>query len=135
MELLLNLLWLMLAPLTVLICWRAPRNAGKVVRSQVFVLAACLLALLFPVVSASDDLNTFSAEIEESSSGSTMVKHWASSDCATWNSDVSMAKEPVRAASVRPQNESIGLILECPSVCPEQGLAVTIGCRAPPPVS
>ena len=84
------------------------RNAGHVGRSHGFVLAACLLALVFPVVSASDDLHALSAEIEESSLSGPSVKQWASSGCPTWNSDVSMLTEPVRRALVRPQNEPGG---------------------------
>jgi hypothetical protein len=132
MELLRNLLWMMLVLLTVLICWRSSRNAGHVGRFHVFVLAACLLALVFPVVSASDDLHALSAEIEESSFSGPSVKQWASSGCPTWSSDVSMPMESVRRALVRPQNEPGGLVLEFPSVFAEQDLARSFGCRAPP---
>ena len=57
MELLLNLLWLALAFVALGVCRRVSRWSGKSNRSRAFVLTCCLLALVFPVVSASDDLN------------------------------------------------------------------------------
>ena len=69
MELLLNVLWLLLA-LPAVVIWRrqsaSPWSSGKQSRCRSLVLLVCLLALLFPVVSASDDLHPISAEIEES---------------------------------------------------------------------
>src|SRR5271157_3388319 len=69
MELLLNLLWLMLA-LPAILVWRrhsaSTKSSGRQSHSRSFVLLGCLLALLFPVVSASDDLHPIGTEIEES---------------------------------------------------------------------
>lgn len=69
MELLLNILWLMLA-LPAIWIWRqeparlaASRGFG---RCRLVLLLGCILILLFPVVSATDDLHAMRPEIEES---------------------------------------------------------------------
>jgi hypothetical protein len=74
MELLLNLLWLTLALLALGSCCRVSRWSGKTNRSRAFVLTGCLLALVFPVVSASDDLNALRTEMEEGNSGNRSAK-------------------------------------------------------------
>lgn len=77
MELLLNLVWLMLAVPAILLCWRAPRSARgwrKYKHLYIAVLAVCVWALLFPVVSASDDLSAIRIEFEESGAARTILK-------------------------------------------------------------
>ncbi len=80
MELLLNLLWLMLA-LPALLIWRHDRSSGRNLsgsyRSRSFLLLGCLLALLFPVVSATDDLHALRPEIEEAISTKRIVKQFS----------------------------------------------------------
>ena len=70
MELLLNLAWLLLA-LPAYWLWYDARDAGTnrrlAARQCVFSLA-CVLVLLFPIISATDDLRAMRAEMEESSS-------------------------------------------------------------------
>jgi hypothetical protein len=69
MELLLNLFWLTLAlPAAWLLKNKAvpaPKSL-RITRFRPFLLMACVLTLLFPVVSASDDLHAMRPEIEES---------------------------------------------------------------------
>jgi hypothetical protein len=70
MELLLNLAWLFLA-LPAYWLWRASRttHASRKFRSLQCLLAlGCMLVVLFPVVSATDDLHAMRAEMEESPS-------------------------------------------------------------------
>lgn len=60
MELLLNLIWLALSVTALLswICWRrgsSSENSVQMVRGLLVVL--CIIALLFPVISISDDLS------------------------------------------------------------------------------
>jgi hypothetical protein len=77
MELLLNILWLMLALVAFVVCGTAPISSARAsgaCRSRFFVLAACLMALVFPVVSASDDLNALRTDMEESSSSCPSAK-------------------------------------------------------------
>jgi hypothetical protein len=70
MELLLNLLWLLLA-MPAIWLWRYARTAPesrKFDAVQCFLALGCLLILLFPVVSATDDLRAMRPEMEESQS-------------------------------------------------------------------
>ncbi|HKV80320.1 MAG TPA: hypothetical protein VJP02_19380 [Candidatus Sulfotelmatobacter sp.] len=70
MELLLNLFWLLLA-MPAYWLWRYSRTAPRrrtFDAFQCFLALGCLLVILFPVVSASDDLRAMRAEMEESSS-------------------------------------------------------------------
>jgi hypothetical protein len=69
MELLLNLLWLLLA-LPAYCMWRDARDSSKSDGPsplQCLLALGCVLVLLFPVVSATDDLHAMRAEMEESS--------------------------------------------------------------------
>jgi hypothetical protein len=89
MELFLNLCWLSLLLPAWLLWWRR-NGAGSPAKSPavgplVFVCAlGCALILLFPVISATDDLHAMRAEMEESSPGkrsvcqSTVASAWQS---------------------------------------------------------
>lgn len=133
MELLLNLLWLMLAVPAVLI-WRRqaapPWSSGKQSRSRSFVLLGCLLALLFPVVSASDDLHPISAEIEESGPFKRTVKQSPGVNSPSCSYDG--VARPAHLALFRPENEAFGAVPEYLCVLPGQPLLNDIGGRAPP---
>ena len=77
MELLLNLLWLTLAlPAIWMWCHQSVcgKDLGRFDRIRPFVLFGCLLMLLFPVVSATDDLHAMRQEMEESSPSKRLVK-------------------------------------------------------------
>ncbi len=66
MELLLNLAWLLLA-LPAYWLWRDSRTAVRRFRPFYNLLAlGCVLVVLFPVVSATDDLRAMRTEMEES---------------------------------------------------------------------
>lgn len=77
MELLLNLLWLTLA-LPSIWMWRresvAQWRGRRFSRIRPFLLFACVLLLLFPVVSATDDLHALRQEVEESGPSKRLVK-------------------------------------------------------------
>jgi len=135
MELLLNILWLMLALPAVLI-WRRQsacvRSSGKQSRSRSFVLLGCLLALLFPVVSASDDLHPISAEIEESGPFKRTVKQSPGVKSPMCGYDGGGVARPAHVALYRPENEAFGAVSEYLFVLPRQTLVSTIDDRAPP---
>ena len=81
MELLLNLAWLLLA-LPAFWLWRGSKTAsgGRTFTALRCVLAlVCMLVVLFPVVSATDDLRAMGNEIEESPA-SKRTSHLASHD-------------------------------------------------------
>lgn len=68
MELLLNLTWLLLA-LPAYLLWRncrSARGARRFTAVQCLLALGCMLVILFPVVSATDDLRAMRAEMEES---------------------------------------------------------------------
>lgn len=68
MELLLNLTWLLLA-LPAYLLWRSCRStpaARRFTAVQCLLALGCMLVILFPVVSATDDLRAMRAEMEES---------------------------------------------------------------------
>lgn len=70
MELLLNLLWLLLV-MPAFWLWHYSRTAQEKRNPNPFhtlFALACLLVVLFPVISATDDMQAMRAEIEESSS-------------------------------------------------------------------
>ncbi len=135
MELLLNLLWLMLAVPAVLI-WRrqpaSPRSSGKQSRSRPFVLLGCLLALLFPVVSVSDDLHPISAEMEESGPFKRTVKQLPGVESPACSYDGGGAAQLAHVVSFRPENGPFGVVSEYLPVLPQQTLISTIDDRAPP---
>ncbi|HME35301.1 MAG TPA: hypothetical protein VKF84_08690 [Candidatus Sulfotelmatobacter sp.] len=68
MELLLNLAWLLLA-LPAYWLWRGSRSATagrKFTSLQCLLALGCMLVILFPVISATDDLRAMGSEMEES---------------------------------------------------------------------
>lgn len=68
MELLLNLAWLLLA-VPAYWLWRGSRTGSTADRSsslQCLLALGCMLVILFPVISATDDLQAMRTEMEES---------------------------------------------------------------------
>jgi len=133
MELVLNLLWLMLAVPAVLI-WRrgvtCPHASGHSCRS--LVLLGCVLALLFPVISATDDLHPMRAEIEESSASKRLAKQALSAKSPTCSLSGGVPALPVETASFIPANCFCELVSNSAPVLPGQTLIAPIGGRAPP---
>jgi hypothetical protein len=87
MELLLNLAWLLLA-LPAYWLWRQSfhtRAQGRFGSLKCLLALACLLVLLFPVISATDDLHAMRAEMEESSPGKRGVRQAAAEKTSVWH--------------------------------------------------
>jgi hypothetical protein len=83
MELLLNLAWLLLAvPAWWLWCGREP--ARKVSSLHCLLALGCMLVVLFPVVSATDDLRAMRAEMEESPDGKRGVRQAGNEKPSAW---------------------------------------------------
>ena len=86
MELLLNIVWLALAVPAIWIWQQKPAHAGP----QRFgcwlpiLLLGCVLVLLFPVISATDDLHAMRPEMEESSASKRMLKQAGSAKTSVW---------------------------------------------------
>ncbi len=94
MELILNLAWLLLAVPAFLV-WRGRALSRKPGSLQALLILGGLLAILFPVVSATDDLRAMRSEVEESSVTKRTLRH-ASPD----KSSASGLHSPVAFVSV-----------------------------------
>jgi len=87
MELVLNLAWVLLA-LPAFWLWSRNtrgRRAGGFTSTQVVLALGCALVLLFPVISATDDLHAMRAEIEESATSKRSVRPAGSDRASVWN--------------------------------------------------
>jgi len=86
MELLLNIAWLLLAVPGYWL-WRhgADTRLARRVTSLQFLLAlGCVLVLLFPVISATDDLHAMRTEMEESATSKRAVRQASSEKSSGW---------------------------------------------------
>jgi hypothetical protein len=86
MELLLNLVWLLMA-LPAYWLWRrgADARAARRITALQFLLAlGCVLVLLFPVISATDDLHAMRAEMEESANSKHAMRQAGSERNSAW---------------------------------------------------
>jgi len=86
MELLLNLAWLLLA-LPAFWLWRGARSVPsrrKFSALQCLLALGCMLVILFPVVSATDDLHAMRNEIEESPSSRRSIRQATQDKSSVW---------------------------------------------------
>ena len=134
MELLLNLAWLLLA-LPAYWVWRrgtGARPANGVNSLHCLLALGCALVLLFPVISASDDLHAMRAEMEDSSISKRAVRQ-AGSDKNSAGVDRLQGPPATVASAVRPFTPEVGLL----EVSVSSGSPVSRPCvfhegRAPP---
>lgn len=88
MELLLNLAWVLLA-MPAYWLWRSSRMApdGRKFNSLQCLLAlGCMLVMLFPVISATDDLRAMRTEMEESPASKRSVRQAGADKITPWKS-------------------------------------------------
>jgi len=135
MELLLNILWLLLA-LPAIYWLRQPACTQKSLpfgRFRAFLLLGCVLVLLFPVVSASDDLHAIRSEMEESNPSKRVVRQSAGdkSVTAALHSGGPLALSTSTAELIS-DLEICGQVTAKSLLKPEHVLFSTIGSRAPP---
>jgi len=83
MELLLNLVWLLLA-VPAWWLWRGRRSARRFNSLHCLLTLGCLLVILFPVISATDDLRAMRAEMEESPDGKRSVRLAGNDKPSAW---------------------------------------------------
>ena len=86
MELLLNLAWLLLA-LPAFWLWRGSRCARhrrKFTALQCLLALGCMLVILFPVVSATDDLRAMRNEMEESPASKRTIRQASNDKASAW---------------------------------------------------
>jgi hypothetical protein len=86
MELLLNLAWLLLA-LPAYWLWRGSKTVphGRTFTALQCLLAlGCMLVILFPVVSATDDLRAMRSEMEESPASKRTIRQASNDKASGW---------------------------------------------------
>ena len=83
-ELLLNVAWVLLA-LPACWLWRQRAEARGIGSLQCLLALGCVLVLLFPVISATDDLHAMRAEIEDSAINKRTVRQAGSDRNAAWS--------------------------------------------------
>jgi len=130
MELLLNLSWLLLA-MPAYWLWRASvRRSGRLSALQCVFALACALVILFPVVSATDDLRAMRAEMEESPNSKRSVCQSSGGKAPTWKSP---AQPALTVAVAIPVSLEHGFLVttEAPLSTPASHALIRAG-RAPP---
>jgi hypothetical protein len=133
MELLLNLLWMVLILPTFLMCWQAHRHTTRRMgRFQVIVLAVCLLSLVFPILSISDDFYTLRAEIDEPAPTKRTLKGFASSKAFPHYVGTGPAQFLLSVACFGPEYSSCGYLPNRIDFPPKQEPTRAIPARAPP---
>lgn len=134
MELLLNLFWLLLA-VPAYWLWRRSGNARarhRLHAVHVLLALGCVLVLLFPVVSATDDLHAMRAEIEESPASKRSIRHASSDKGANWNVRLQAPPAVVgNPISLAPAVERAELPLHPNSILPAAPPVLRAG-RSPP---
>jgi hypothetical protein len=83
MELLLNLAWILLA-VPAYWLWRRDAGARRVSGPQCLLALGCALVLLFPVISATDDLHAMRAEIEDAAISKRAVRQAGGEKASGW---------------------------------------------------
>jgi len=129
MELFLNLCWLgLLLPAFLLWQWRTPSHRSRH-GSLIFVCTlGCVLVLLFPVISASDDLHSISQAMEESKHSFRHCGH-----CADGHHLVAHASFlPAASASATVAFEHAGTVVSFAPRFNSTALASGLNGRAPP---
>lgn len=130
MELLLNLIWLLLA-MPALWLWHYSRTARERRTGPLHSLFAlgCLLVVLFPVISATDDMQAMRAEVEESSSKKSVCQAGIDGpQISKWQAQPSLGSTP--AAPVLP--EVVGYVHSA-SASPTRSTSIVLRAgRAPP---
>jgi hypothetical protein len=138
MELLLNILWLSLTLPAVWIWRRKPAHASspqRFGRWRPFLLLGCALVLLFPVVSATDDLHAMRPEMEESNASKRLLKQAGGSKSSGWTHLAGSFLAESAALPIGPENQFSGLVFVGSAPSPEPAAFNPKDSRAPPATS
>jgi hypothetical protein len=137
MELLLNLVWLLLA---VPACWLWRRSTAIGAKRNVTALHAmlvlgCTLFVLFPVISATDDLHAMRAESEESSSSKPGIGQAGSERPSAWTIRLQTPAALLRIFESFTLTAARHDLPLCAACALPAGTSVVRAGRAPPPSS
>ncbi|HYA23235.1 MAG TPA: hypothetical protein VEF05_03690 [Terriglobales bacterium] len=138
MELLLNILWLALAVPAVWIWRRKPAQASsprRFVHWRPYVLLGCALILLFPVVSATDDLHAMRPEMEESNASKRVLKQAGGAKTSAWTHPTGAFLSESVAVPVGRDDQLRGLVCVPSTPSPELATFNQKDSRAPPATS
>ncbi len=134
MELFLNLFWLMLAvPAVWMLIEGRSRGWEREHRFGSAVVLSCVLLLLFPVISATDDLHAMRPEMEESNPSKRMAQQAAGekSPHSKLSGDGTLPAQLVQV-SFSLEYAVCGVVILPAATVPEQAQLRTNSCRAPP---
>lgn len=134
MELLLNLVWLLLA-LPAFWLWQRRTDAlvpGRVSSLQCLLALGCAAVLLFPVISATDDLHAMRGEIEESGGSKRTVRQAGNDKNPARAHRLQSAPAVLVAHDWLPAQEVDLLDILFAGSCPTAGTRFFLGGRAPP---
>ncbi len=136
MELLLNVIWLLLAAAAVII-WlcqkRGGASAGRGRRLLQSVALGCALAVLFPAISATDDLHAAQLAVDASDAARKMLRNMntmSSSGAVDWLHFLPALLLLVLA--VTPWRKFIGKVLQSCALSPQAIFSSILVSRAPP---
>ena len=135
MELLLNLLLFLLALLTLGLWWHrtvSARGRRCVDHLAQLILLACVLVLLFPVVSATDDLHPLRPEMEECNPSKRLKQAVAQKSSCALSTAVALSAHLTASFSIFPLKDVCGQILFEQALDPARAQLWTDACRAPP---
>lgn len=130
MELLLNLVWLTFALLALGLRWHA-RSERHSNRLTPLVVLSCVLILLFPVISVTDDLHPIRPEMEESSV-SKKIKAAASTSSNHSSVFDSLPTQSACSFLFSHHSRICGQALAELTLLPETAQLCQDACRAPP---
>jgi hypothetical protein len=132
MELLLNLTWLLLA-VPAYWLWRQRQSTRQLSSVQCLLALGCLLVILFPVISASDDLVAMRAEMEESPVSKRSMHQAGGDKAPLWHAHghgwAALAGSDLRFVSNNDSWLQLSSSLSFPPVAP----TLVRNGRAPPP--
>jgi hypothetical protein len=133
MELILNLVWLMLFVPAAVVCLRAQkqdRHARFAGRFRSVVVMGSVLVLVFPLISATDDLMALRADVEES--GSSRVVKSGVVDISDSRDLFSFHIMPARIVLVGPPTATLDELSQLSIGHIDSLFFQTAGSRAPP---
>jgi hypothetical protein len=133
MELLLNLVWLLLA-VPAFWVWRIAENRPGTKKQSRYrwLTLACILVLLFPVVSATDDLQAMRPEMEEASSQDALGSPHHGKILASVRTLCDSFASPATLCSAQPELATSGFLAQPTRLRSANHLVITRAGRAPP---